>query len=79
MTINNKTLTTVENLVTNPTTTEGNFRIGLGDALIELNSINEKPPHLHTAVSGTTVNLDVSSLTVALLQPIRQLILLTFL
>jgi len=61
MTINNKTLTTVENLVTNPTTTEGNFRIGLGDALIELNSINEKPPHLHTAVSGTTVNLDVSS------------------
>ena len=66
MTINNKTLTTVENLVTNPTTTEGNFRIGLGDALIELNSLNEKPPHLHTAVSGTTVNLDVSNYNYAL-------------
>lgn len=41
MTINNKTLTTVENLVTSPTTTEGNFRIGVGDALIELNNLNE--------------------------------------
>ena len=41
MTINNKTLTTVEGLVTNSATTEGNFRTGVGDVLIEVNNLQE--------------------------------------
>jgi len=51
MTINNKTLTTVEGLVTNPATTEGNFRIGMGDVLTQVNTTQEN------ATSGNTCSV----------------------
>lgn len=38
MTINSKTLSTVEGLVTATNTTEGNFRTGLGDALVQVDT-----------------------------------------
>jgi hypothetical protein len=48
MAINGKTQTTVEGLVTSPTTTEGNFRTGLGDIITQVNANDEVTANLST-------------------------------
>ena len=71
MTINNKTLATLQGLVTSTTTNEGNFRTGMNDVLAQVNANQEdlaiavnNPQAITTLTSGSTYAIPSNALAI---------------
>ena len=71
MTINNKTLSTLQGLVTATSTTEGDFRTGMNDVLAQVNANQEalainvnNPQVITTLTSGSTYTIPSNALAI---------------